>query len=300
MTLEENLAALQEQIQTVPPAEQLGFLKGWLAQNQNEKQKVALTALIALVREIPSDAAAKPMKNQIVVLLHGIRTEAVWQSLVAKELSELKNVTVYPVGYGWVDALRFWWPLSRSKPQERILRELRDIRVRHEGVPLTVIAHSFSTYLISQIFNEHPDIRISKLILCGSIIPRDFRWDKIPTVPGGMVVINEVGTKDVWPVMARVASWGYGCSGTMGFQTNRVTDRYFDYGHSDFFQKNHVTIYWRPFVENGTIVNSPWDTKRPSQPWFIQFGGNFPLIKSSLFLLMIGIIWLGFRLLNMA
>ncbi len=293
-----EIASLQEALRALPASEQLGFMKGWLARHPDEKVKATFTAFWGLIKELPPDSISTPTRDQIVVLLHGIRTEAVWQSMVCRELSKLPNVKVYPVGYGWLDAFRFWLPFGRMKSKEKILRELRDIKTKHEGSPFTVIAHSFSTFLISEIFNDHPDIMVNKLILCGSIIPRDFRWDKIPSSTGGMLVVNEVGTRDIWPVLARVTSWGYGCSGTMGFQTARVTDRYFDYGHSDFFQENHISKYWVPFVQNGTINSSSWDTLRSSQPWLVQLFGNMPFIKLLILGFLIGLYWLVSRLID--
>ncbi len=227
-------------------------------------------------------ASTRPGQNTVVVLLHGMLTEAVWQNTVASEIRANCAAVVYPVGYGWFDAIRFLLPgRTRTKPLEKVLRELRDIQRKHPNFRMVVIAHSFSTYLISKILLEHKDIEIQRLLLCGSIIPIDYRWDQAATA-ASLSVVNEVGTRDFWPVLARVGSWGYGCSGTMGFKTNRVSDRYFDYGHSGFFTPDHVKSYWLPFVLHGDIHPSPWSSERIAPNLLLSAAGGFPQIKLTL------------------
>lgn len=223
--------------------------------------------------------------NIVVVLLHGMLTEAVWQSVVADEIRSSSAATVYPVGYGWFDVVRFWLPgHTRNKPLEKVLRELRDIQRRHLTSQIVVIAHSFSTYLVSKILVEHKDVKFHRLLLCGSIIPIEYRWDKAAG-PDDLAIVNEVGTQDIWPIMARVSSWGYGCSGTMGFKTNRVEDRYFNHGHSGFFDRDHVKKYWMPFVTHGKIESSPWSSDRHTPSIMLSAAGGWPHIKLTLILI---------------
>ncbi len=84
----------------------------------------------------------------------------------------------------------------------------------------------------------------------------------------------------------------YGGSGSFGFKTTRVLDRFFDYGHSDFFTDEHFKTFWQPYILTGQVVASPWDSKRPTPPWLLLVLGSIPMVKG-LLLLTFGL--LGYR-----
>ena len=132
------------------------------------------------------------VKRQVVLLIHGIRTHATWQEMVADNLEE-PDITVIPLRYGYLDVLRFWFPLfTRERAIRRVLRDIRYARDRYPDSYLSIIAHSFGTYAIGKILQDNPDIHIYRLILCGSILNADFRWDQLRNqIEGG--VINECG-----------------------------------------------------------------------------------------------------------
>ncbi|OYU28150.1 MAG: hypothetical protein CFE41_07970 [Burkholderiales bacterium PBB2] len=214
----------------------------------------------------------------VVALIHGIRTAAGWQEKAREALAVEGKVVVAPIGYGYQDVIRFLGP-CRQGAIERVERELRDLQRLHKDSDLVVMAHSFGTYIVSRILREQPDIRIKRLLLCGSIIPTAYRWDSLPHEFTNQTCVNEVGTRDVWPVFARVASLGYGGSGTFGFKTSRVWDRFFDYRHSDFFTDDHFKVFWKPFILSGQVVTSPWDSKRPTPSWLLSVLGGIPMVK---------------------
>ena len=204
--------------------------------------------------------------GQIVVLIHGIRTHAAWQEMVAKVLRERK-ATVIPIRYGYFDVFRFLCPvLTRRGPIARVLRELRDIHSDNPSSNICVIAHSFGTYAVAKILADNTDVRLSRLVLCGSIVPTSYRWDRVKAQVSAEV-INDCGTDDIWPVLATTATYGYGASGTVGFGTNRVRDRFHKYGHSGFFQREFVERFWVPYLLSGKVVDSEWETNRPSLSW---------------------------------
>ena len=209
-----------------------------------------------------------PALRQLVILLHGIRTQARWQGMVRARLNGIPNIVAIPMGYGYLDAFQFWLPgKGRKKACIEITRKIRDARRQYPDHELVVIAHSFGTYITTEILDGNPDLRLHRLLLCGSIVARDFRWDKLQGDRTFEHVVNDVGSRDAWPVMAKAFSWGYGESGTFGFRDpTRVTDRFHDYGHSDFFTAEHVDRFWLPFVQNGTIVTSDLDDQIPKHP----------------------------------
>ena len=202
--------------------------------------------------------------STVLFLVHGIQTDGSWQKLVQAELSDVPKLHVVDIGYDCVTPLQLVGPF-RVEPIARVLREIRDFKRREPRARLMVIAHSFGSYIVSRILEDHPDIEFERIVLCGSIVPRNFRWDKhAKQMPHG-AILNDVGTNDFYPVLATCASLGYGSSGRLGFGSGPVLDRYFPYKHSTFFDKKrrHIRRYWKPFIQNGQIKPSVWDTHKP-------------------------------------
>jgi pimeloyl-ACP methyl ester carboxylesterase len=214
--------------------------------------------------------------RRVIVLVHGIRTTGSWEEMVVHELAGLSNTVTIPLRYGYFDVIRFLVPeLLRRTPIQRIARELRAIQKRFKEAKISVIAHSFGTYLISKVIAEESDIELEYLLLCGSVIPTDFRWDLVrPRLV--QQPVNDCGTKDLWPVLATV-TWGYGPSGTLGCGSAEVIDRFHPFKHSDFFNAQFVREYWRPIFEANEIHHSPYEITRPAVKWWWGLLVAYPL-----------------------
>ncbi|MCZ4331112.1 hypothetical protein [Castellaniella denitrificans] len=203
--------------------------------------------------------------GDVVVLIHGIRTHAEWQERLRDRLVEL-GIDAVPIGYGYMDVFRFLCPLfTRAKPLQKIEREFRGILKREPKPRVSVVAHSFGTYLLAKMLEDATDVRVNRVILCGSIISTEYRWDKVESRVGA--IVNEVAVSDFWPVLAKASSWGYGSSGTSGFKTQAVHDRYHRGGHSSFFDDGHMEQYWLPFLKDGQIVKSEETSRRKISFW---------------------------------
>jgi hypothetical protein len=44
---------------------------------------------------------------------------------------------------------------------------------------MSVISHSFGTYVISKIIAEYPEFQWERIIFCGSVVRDDFRFDQV-------------------------------------------------------------------------------------------------------------------------
>jgi pimeloyl-ACP methyl ester carboxylesterase len=218
-------------------------------------------------------------RHKLLLLIHGIRTRAEWQSRLRALVEEGHDVTVVNIMYGYFDVLRFWLPIfgAREAAINDLKRSVRDaLRVNGRTNPeVLVICHSFGTYAITRILREEPDIEIDRLLLSGSIVPRTFKWESLPNCPSH--VLNDVGTKDIWPVLAKAASWGYGITGTFGFGAPRVRDRFHALGHSDIFSEQFMRRYWLPWIRDDDIVMSEYEVQRPTVPLLLSIGEFIPL-----------------------
>ena len=215
----------------------------------------------------------RPATRETVLLIHGIRTQAEWAQRVIAALDEVPSVTVVPTRYGFFDIIRFLLPFEtlRRAPVRRVTRLIRD-EISRGPVRLSVIAHSFGTYIVAKVLEGEPDIDFYRLVLCGSIIPESFEWSRykhrLRQDSDRWQVINDCGTMDIWPVLASSVTWGYGASGRFGFGDGRVKDRFFNLDHGGFFERAFIEDYWLPFFSHDLVRDGLTD--RTKAPWLLS------------------------------
>ncbi len=280
MDLAKYSSNLLREAQSLPEKNRLPFIQRELKKITTPYLRKSIETFIQLGIELGTNSADR---EEIIVLIHGINTQGIWCNLVQNYLEENGFNKVIPVKYGYFDPIRFWFPFgTRKKPIKHIVREIRDIQTNNKNYDIVIIAHSFGTYIISEILKKDFDISIKRLLLCGSIIDENFRWDALPKFPN--IVLNECGTQDIWPLAAKALSWGYGISGTFGFNSSRVINRHHNVGHDGFFNKEFISTYWLPFLSYGEIEKSKWDYQRPTPSFFKSSFPSWPW-KTLIFLL---------------
>jgi hypothetical protein len=215
--------------------------------------------------------------TDVFMLIHGIRTQASWTEMVASLLENERHVVVQPIRYGYFDTFRFLFPFwTRRKPVERIVREYRDLRLRYPDARISAIAHSFGTYALAKAVQE-PDVVFDRVILCGSIIPENFRKAQYRSQFGTDLILNDCGTHDIWPVLAKSVTWGYGATGTFGFGSAGIRDRFSKFTHSAYFTREFVRDYWLPYLREGKVVGTQWEVERSNPPYWQSLLGILPI-----------------------
>ncbi|MDW9439254.1 MULTISPECIES: esterase/lipase family protein [Sinorhizobium] len=205
-------------------------------------------------------AADGDQQRHVVILVHGIRDFALWQETIGKTL-ERQGFTVEPTNYGRFNLLKFLAPVPyfRRKAIADVEHQIRIIRENHKDSPLSIIAHSFGTYVIARILQERFDLSFHRVIFCGSVLPFRFPFEQFQqrfTPP----ILNEVGTRDIWPAVAYSVTFGYGYAGSYGFRRPLVKDRWHEGArHNYFLSKEFCQKYWTPFLKNGKIVQASRD-----------------------------------------
>lgn len=214
-------------------------------------------------------------KPALVVLVHGIRTSGRWMRRIKPVLEDEANCKVEMAGYGFLNLFQFLIPgVSRRRAIKIIERKINDATSYNRDLPLIIVAHSFGTYCVTQILKANPHIRPARLLFCGSIVANEFHWGSLSQMAGNdMQVINDLGTRDVWPLLAHSMTSGYGRSGAEGFQSPGIEDRCHDLTHSDFFSIDFVRKYWVPFIKDGVYARSEHEEEMLETPWWISILG---------------------------
>jgi pimeloyl-ACP methyl ester carboxylesterase len=201
-----------------------------------------------------------------VILIHGIRTQALWQNELRNAL-ENQRFVMEPTNYGSHDLVRFLfpWQLFAGPAIENITKQIRDILKLTKVEVCSIIAHSFGTFVVMRILRDNDDLDFSGF--CGSVVPQKFpfgRYRRRFETP----LINEVGTRDLWPAFAEVVTFSNGAAGTYGFRRPAVRDRWHNgKAHSDFLNPDFCEKYWVPFLRDGTIIEDSEEAERP--PWWL-------------------------------
>lgn len=162
-----------------------------------------------------------------VISVHGIRTHGLWQKVLSEVLSD-ELIPTRSFDYGYFSSFRLVSPPARR----RMVNSFRDYygtlmrekRLRHDNPRrrLSVIAHSFGSYIVGHCMQTYADVAFDKVILCGSILPRDFDWAKIFARGQVNFVRNERGWNDRWAGSAGLVSRLMGGSGRYGFRSVAV------------------------------------------------------------------------------
>ena len=190
-------------------------------------------------------------KRKVVISLHGINTDGAWQKDVAPIISE-QGWVYYPLHYGNFSPWEFIQNKERMEKLDWFRKEFESIHKHIQPIVPSLVAHSFGTYIACNALDKFKGIRLDKLILCGSIVPREFDWKRIIERKQVTMVKNDSGGKDFWAGVSGKFVTGTGPSGREGFASKheRLFDDHFErFEHSVFFGYDHYESEWIPFLE---------------------------------------------------
>jgi hypothetical protein len=228
-------------------------------------------------------SVAAPEKERtsvhLIVLVHGIRDYGEAQDLAKEVLEQIPGVVVTPLGYDRFDPFRFVLPGFGGGPRRVVARNIKQqialLERKYDDVKLSIVAHSFGTHVVMGILEEEDNMELEYLILCGTVLPRLYNFRNINRMVKHKI-INYVGCRDIWPVIAKLCSFGgYGQAGTFGFQSAGPDNRYFDFGHSGCFTPEFIENNWRKVLEGNDIEAHRTPTKRTYPPLIRWLGSLF-------------------------
>ena len=193
----------------------------------------------------------------LAISAHGILTHGPWQKTFAEVISGSSTI-IASYDYGKYGLPRFLTPGFNDRKIDEFYRWYSytiktctavDLH-KYERRPC-LAAHSFGTWIVCNAMLKYEDIRFDKIILCGSILKRDFNWARLFAREQVALVRNECGLKDPWPRWAARLVPGTGPSGSAGFDwfESVVEDVFYDeFGHGEFLTRRHIEEHWMPFL----------------------------------------------------
>src|SRR5262245_40357903 len=103
--------------------------------------------------------------RSIVVSVHGIRTRGAWQKQLTASLNRA-GFTHEPLDFGFFRAVQMLWPPARQSQIDWFRDQYT--RISGEAQPntqISVVAHSFGTYLVTRSVERFPEIILDRVIL---------------------------------------------------------------------------------------------------------------------------------------
>jgi len=200
--------------------------------------------------------------NHLVVTVHGIRTFGQWQDRLERLLSPSPpetSRTVIAYRYGYFSVLAFLAPPLRWLVVRRFRSFFLDQCEGGNWERIDLVGHSFGTHIIGWALHGIPVARrpkIHTIILAGSVLKNTFPWQTLIGKGVGRLV-NDCGTKDGILILTQFLVLFTGMAGRLGFNggTGRnFRNRFFAYGHSDYFIENgqpfdrFMENYWVPLL----------------------------------------------------
>ena len=195
-------------------------------------------------------------RAELVIVVPGIRDRGIAWHTVSKELTAAGFVVSVA---GWAEffgVIPFlvpapWFRRGAIKSLEGKIRDAIQTHTRNGLAPrVSYIAHSFGSYILCHLLRRAYHLKTNRLILCGSVLSRRFKFSGFEERFNGPV-LNDVGCKDRWPLLASSLTFGYGSIGTFGYFGAPVEDRFHsEAGHGHFSQSGFCTKYWVPYLRS--------------------------------------------------
>jgi hypothetical protein len=203
-------------------------------------------------------------------LIHGMNTSGDWQQSLAwkTQLYYTYSVPVFVFKFG-----RDWLSPFRHRSQSHLVKKLAtairqtqaDLMQAGRTAKCDVVAHSLGSLLLSQLLDasEFNDITLGRVVITGSIVPRDFDWQRHLSQGRLEALMNHRAGRDVW---VRLAPWFFPNAGSSGYDgfcnlVGLVDHLSPTFGHSDFFAAAQFDDafrgIWIPFLAssaNAVIV----------------------------------------------
>ncbi|EEH94087.1 hypothetical protein CSAG_02441 [Citrobacter portucalensis] len=195
--------------------------------------------------------------QKILILTHGIMTSGSWTKKVEDTILD-SNIKVIKYQYPHFSALKIILPWTREKILKGYKEFIENILISNPECELNFISHSFGTFMTIKSLDES-DIsympNINNVLLCGSVLRSDYDINKFISKFNIKNLVNECGINDLPLLICNLTCYGLGHAGRIGFQgyNEALSNRYYNGGHSDFFDKEYILSDWKSIIESEKV-----------------------------------------------
>jgi pimeloyl-ACP methyl ester carboxylesterase len=186
-----------------------------------------------------------------VTSLHGMNSVGVWQKHLQGAMADA-GFRYLSMDYGWRGP-SVLFPGFRDTQARRFVDDFHREQMERAAGGHSVIAHSFGSLILARALMLHPDLKLHRIVLFGSIVRRRFPWQTYCKDGQVHEVLNERCPAD-WPVKFAWIIPSGGRSGSKGFKAlcPHVREKVHPHtGHSGLQTQLHYEQTWEPFLRSG-------------------------------------------------
>lgn len=216
-----------------------------------------------IIKRVYNDRSLIDLKEKrgILVSIHGLLSRAEWNQEIAP-IASSQDWIFAPYTYETNKPDLLFKPGKRSKVVDDFREWIYDLQSRFEG-EISIIAHSFGTYIIGAylegfINEEFSPVAFNSIILTGSILNKNFEWEKYRGYSVGSVY-NTIAPNDEFVKYMPSSelkkyigmSTVFGQSGIEGFEskTSMLTQNSFEIlNHNNSIKRDIIESKWLPFL----------------------------------------------------
>ena len=143
-----------------------------------ERCALVRKAVLGEFPQTPPPIPPDQQKDVVIFVLHGIRaSNGQWVRQASQHLqAALPRAEVVPATYWYFSALDFLLPVIRRRRVRWFQDTYAYFMARNPKAEFRFLGHSNGTYLLGESLKQLSGMRFSKVVLAGSVLPRDFNW----------------------------------------------------------------------------------------------------------------------------
>jgi pimeloyl-ACP methyl ester carboxylesterase len=197
------------------------------------RKQIFLDALLTDVGNLQSDKLvefkSEPSIEQVIFIMHGIRDYGHWTGDLALTITgaarrAAKEVRIITSDYGYFPIVGFLLQPERQKNVRWFMDQYTEALARYPKAGMSFIGHSNGTYLLASALARYPACVFERAVFAGSVVNREFPWDKHVEDNRLTAIQNYVATADwvvaIFPAIferLRKANSDLGSAGHSGF-----------------------------------------------------------------------------------
>jgi hypothetical protein len=202
---------------------------------------------------MPADNPAgepQPEVTDVIFVIHGIRDAGYWTHKIARRVREKgkrlgRVVATETSSYGYFPMLRFFLPGERRIKTQWLMDQYVEACALYPNARFSFVGHSNGTYLLASALRDYRCCRFNRVLFAGSVVRRQYDWDRYIARGQVQEVANYVATAD-WVVaffpkaLQTLGIQDLGSAGHDGFRSAAVSQVSFVKGaHSAAIQEDN-------------------------------------------------------------